>query len=89
MPAGVSAQGLPVSGIRLPGDGLADPEFQGCEALAPCRERARGEPLQFLAGKRPRFRVSLVVVQVRDRVPLMADRHLARHTPGLACRQHR
>ena len=43
MPAGVSAQGLPVPGIRLPGDGLADPEFQGCEALVPCRERARGD----------------------------------------------
>ena len=43
MPGGVSAQGLPVPGIRLPGDGLADPAFQGCEALVPGRERARGD----------------------------------------------
>jgi len=41
MPGGVSAQGLPVPGIRLRGDGLADPAFQGGEALVPCRERLR------------------------------------------------
>ena len=52
------------------------------------------EPLQLLAGERPRLRASLVVVQVRDRVPLMADRHrvlpgaerlLARFRPAVPC----
>ena len=52
------------------------------------------EPLQLLAGERPRLRAALVVVQVRDRVPLMADRHrvppraerlLARRRPAVPC----
>ena len=33
------------------------------------------EPLHLLAGKRPRLGIALVVVEVGDRVPLMADRH--------------
>ena len=38
------------------------------------------EPLHLLAGERPGLRVALVVVQVRDGVPLVADRH--RVLPG-------
>jgi hypothetical protein len=49
--------------------------------------------LQLLAGQRTGFRVALVIVEVRDRVPLMADRHrvaarperlLAGHRPAVA-----
>jgi hypothetical protein len=36
------------------------------------------EPLQLFPGERPRFRVPLVTVKVRDRVPLMTDRHRMR-----------
>jgi hypothetical protein len=43
VPEGVSAQGLPVPGTGLPGDDLADPAFQGREALVAGRERARGD----------------------------------------------
>ncbi len=55
----------------------------GCQgALAPGPHRPLNllisvvhEPLQLLAGERPRLRPALVVVQARDRVPLVADRH--------------
>jgi hypothetical protein len=43
VPEGVSAQGLPVPGIGLRSDDLADPAFQGGEPLVPGRERARGD----------------------------------------------
>jgi hypothetical protein len=52
MPDGISAQGLPVPGIRLPGDGLAEPAFQGCEALVPGRERARGRSRRYTPAHR-------------------------------------
>ena len=43
VPDGVSVQGAPVLWGRAPGDGLADPGFQGHEALVPGRERTRGD----------------------------------------------
>ena len=42
------------------------------------------EPLQFLAGERPGFRAALVLVQVCDGVPLMADGHRVHARPELA-----
>ena len=42
------------------------------------------EQLQLLPGKRPRLRPALIPVQVRDRVPLMADRHRMGARPELA-----
>src|SRR5215469_4025703 len=39
------------------------------------------EPLQLLAGERPRLRVAPAVVQVRDGVLRMADRHRV-HPPA-------
>src|SRR5664280_483715 len=38
------------------------------------------KPLQLLPGERTRLRAALVIVQMRDRVPLVADRHRV-HTP--------
>ena len=45
------------------------------------------ELLQLLAGERSRLRIALVVVEMGDGVPLVADRHrvLARPELGLAC----
>ena len=47
------------------------------------------ESLQLLAGKRPRLRIALVVVEVSDRVPLVADRHRVRARPELPLTGHR
>ena len=41
------------------------------------------EPLQLLAGERPRLRAALIPVEVGDRVPLMADRHRVHTWPEL------
>jgi hypothetical protein len=49
------------------------------------------EPLQLVPGERACLRIALVVVEMRDRVPLVADRHrvgaeqlLALHRPAVA-----
>jgi hypothetical protein len=41
------------------------------------------EPLQLLTGERSRFGIALIVVQVGDRVPLVADRHRMHPRPEL------
>ena len=41
------------------------------------------EPLQLLAGERAGLRIALVVVEMRDRVPLVADRHRMHPWPEL------
>jgi hypothetical protein len=65
-------------------------------ALAPSSSRPLDLPigivqeqLQFLPRQRPGLRAALIVVQVRDRVPLMADRHRMHPRPErpLTCRR--
>lgn len=74
---------LEEGGVTVGGEGSLALGIHGaCDLVVGVVE----EPLQFFAGERPRFRITLVILQVREGVPFVSDGHRKGAEGFLACR---